>query len=64
MNPLIPIIATYGIQFTIDLLDILAKKNDPTADDFRALKEKYASKSADTYLAEAEARKAALTPTP
>ena len=56
MNPWPVIIAQYGIEFAIELIALLKSKPDPTPEDFRALKDKYASKSADQYLAEAKAR--------
>jgi hypothetical protein len=53
MNPWVAIIAQYGIEFAIELSQIIAAKTDPTAGDFKALKLKYGSKSAADYLAEA-----------
>ena len=50
MNPWIPIIAQYGLEFAIELAAILARKTDPTPEDFTALKTKYASMTAADYL--------------
>lgn len=58
MNPLIPIIAQYGIEFAIRLVELLRSKQDPTPEDFRAL-QKYATKTAEEYLNEAKERAAA-----
>ncbi len=58
MNPLIPIIAQYGLEFTVELVRLLNDKPVPTPEDFLALKQKYASKTADQYLSEALAKQA------
>ena len=56
MNPAwVAIIAQYGLEFAIELAKILENKNNPTSADFQALKDKYASKTAAQYLAEAQA---------
>ena len=53
ISPWISIVATYGMEFAVELAKLLKDKPEPTPDDFLALKEKYASKSAADYLAEA-----------
>lgn len=58
MNPIYALLAQYGIEFVIELVKIIESKNDVTSADLIALKEKYASKSADKYLEEAKARAA------
>lgn len=50
MNPWIPIIAKYGIEFAIQLAALINNKTEPTAQDFIALKDKYASMKAEDYL--------------
>lgn len=52
MNPWVAIIAQYGIEFAIELSQIIATKGDPSPEDFKALKVKYGSKTAADYLAE------------
>lgn len=50
MNPWVWIVAQYGLEFAIELAALLKNKAEPTADDFRALKTKYAGKTAAEYL--------------
>lgn len=52
MNPWIPIISTYGIEFARDLALILAKGAEPTAEDFQELITKYGTKSLHEKLAD------------
>lgn len=56
MNPLIPIIAKYGLEFTIELVRLLNDKTIPTPEDFQKLKLKYGTKTADDYLVPAESK--------
>ncbi len=53
MNPWIAIVAQYGMEFAIEFAKLLKDKPEPTPEDFIALKEKYASKTAADYLASA-----------
>ena len=55
MNPLIPIIAQYGLEFAVELVKLLNSKPVPSPEDFMALKQKYASKTAAQYLSDAQA---------
>jgi len=56
MNPYVTIIAQYSLEFLIELMKLLKSKDVLEPEDFEALKTKYASKTADQYLAEAQAR--------
>lgn len=56
MNPLIPIIAQYGLEFAIELVRLLQSKDIPTPEDFAELKAKYATKTAAEYLEDARAK--------
>ncbi len=51
ISPWISIVATYGMEFAVELAKLLKDKPEPTPEDFLALKEKYASKTAADYLA-------------
>lgn len=61
MNPWIPIIAQYGMDFAIQLAGLLKGTPDPTPDDFTALKVKYGTKTEQQYVDEA-AKAAGLVP--
>lgn len=52
MNPWIPIIATYGIQFALDLSKIIADKTDPTPADFQSLIDKHGTLTLQDKLVE------------
>lgn len=45
MNPWVIIVATYGLQFALELAKIIEDKTDPTAADFQALIAKYGTET-------------------
>lgn len=51
MNPWISIIAQYGLQFALELSQILKTKGDPTPEDFEALIAKYGTETLEQKLA-------------
>lgn len=53
MNPWIPIIAQYGIDFAIQLAAMLKQTPEPTAEAFAELKVKYGTKTEQQYVDEA-----------
>lgn len=53
MNPWIPIIAQYGMEFAIQLAMLLKASPEPTPEQFQALKEKYGTKTEQDYVDEA-----------
>lgn len=55
MNPWVTIIATYGIQFALELAKIIEEKTDPTAADFQALITKYGTETLAEKLAKYKA---------
>lgn len=50
MNPWIPIIAQYGLQFALELKQILDQKGEPTAQDFVDLIKKYGTETLEQKL--------------
>lgn len=48
----IALIAKYGLDFAVELTQLIEQKGDPTSADFIALKQKYGTKTADQYLTE------------
>ena len=57
MNPWIAIVAQYGLQFALELAQIISSKSDPTPDDFKALITKYGTETLDEKLAKLKAAK-------
>jgi len=55
MNPWVMIIAQYGLQFAMELTQILEDKTDPTSQDFQNLITKYGTETLDQKLAKAQA---------
>lgn len=52
MNPWIPIIAQYGMEFAIQLATLLKATPEPTPEQFQALKAKYGTKTEQDYVNE------------
>lgn len=50
MNPWVSIIAQYGLQFALELKQILEKKGEPTSQDFIDLIAKYGSETLEQKL--------------
>ena len=53
MNPWIPIIAQYGLDFAIQLAALLKQNPEPTVEAFQNLKLKYGTKTEQQYVDEA-----------
>lgn len=62
MSPWITIVATYGIQFALELAKIIEDKTDPTAADFQALIDKYGTETLEQKLAKYKASHPGTTP--
>lgn len=62
MNPWITIIAQFGLNFALELAQILQTRNDPTPEDFQALIDKYGTETLEEKLAKLRTGNAAPPP--